>query len=139
MAEKNRFSKLLKHLMSVADVKNYTLAQELQYDVSYISKWTSGQMIPSEKNEKKILKGISECVVNGCGEDAQKRLQADYQVVTCEAGNSGPSGSGIFLCQRVSGQFGSGDRSQNALFSGIEAFTVHIQDASSCFAPCQWP
>lgn len=84
MAEKNRFSKLLKHLMSVADVKNYTLAQELQYDVSYISKWTSGQMIPSEKNEKKILKGISECVVNGCGEDAQKRLQADYQVVTCE-------------------------------------------------------
>ena len=49
MAEKNRFSKLLKHLMSVADVKNYTLAQELQYDVSYISKWTSGQMIPSEK------------------------------------------------------------------------------------------
>ena len=54
MAEKNRFSKLLKHLMSVAEVKNYTLAQELQYDVSYISKWTSGQMIPSEKYEKKI-------------------------------------------------------------------------------------
>lgn len=84
MAEKNRFSKLLKHLMSVADIKNYTLAQELQYDVSYISKWTSGQMIPSEKNEKKILKGISDCVVNGCGEEAKKKLQADYQVVTCE-------------------------------------------------------
>ena len=66
MAEKNRFSKLLKHLMSVAEVKNYTLAQELQYDVSYISKWTSGQMIPSEKYEKKILKGISECIVKGC-------------------------------------------------------------------------
>ena len=84
MAEKNRFSKLLKHLMSVADIKNYTLAQELQYDVSYISKWTSGQMIPSEKNEKKILKGISECVVNGCGEEGRKKLQTDYQVGTCE-------------------------------------------------------
>ena len=80
MAEKNRFSKLLKHLMSVAEVKNYTLAQELQYDVSYISKWTSGQMIPSEKYEKKILKGISECIVKGCGQEAAEKLMQDYQV-----------------------------------------------------------
>lgn len=80
MAEKNRFSKLLKHLLSVAEVKNYTLAQELQYDVSYISKWTSGQMIPVEKYEKKILEGISECVVNGCNEAALNKLLQDYQV-----------------------------------------------------------
>ena len=39
MVEKNRFSRLLKQLMSVAEVKNYTLSQQLQYDVSYISKW----------------------------------------------------------------------------------------------------
>ena len=49
MSEKNRFSRLLKHLMTVAGIKNYALAQELKYDVSYISKWTGGQMIPSEK------------------------------------------------------------------------------------------
>lgn len=80
MTEKNRFSKLLKHLMSVAEVKNYTLSQQLQYDVSYISKWTSGQMLPSEKYEKKILHGISECIVSECGENAREKLIADYQV-----------------------------------------------------------
>ena len=69
MAEKNRFSRLLKYLLSVADVKNYALAQELQYDVSYISKWTSGQMLPSEKYEKKILEKISSYIVDECSGD----------------------------------------------------------------------
>lgn len=78
--EKNRFSKLLKQLLSVAEVKNYTLAQELQYDVSYISKWTSGQLLPTEKLEKKILRGISECVVASSGEEALKQLMEAYQV-----------------------------------------------------------
>ena len=32
MKEKNRFSSLLKHLMTIANLKNYTLAKELQYD-----------------------------------------------------------------------------------------------------------
>ena len=38
MPEKNRFSRLLKHLLTTAEIKNYTLAQQLSYDVSYISK-----------------------------------------------------------------------------------------------------
>lgn len=80
MVGKNRFSRLLKYLMSVAEVKNYTLSQQLQYDVSYISKWTSGQMLPSEKYEKKILRGISSCVVSECAENARDKLLADYQV-----------------------------------------------------------
>ena len=44
MEDKNRFSILLEHLLEVAEVKNYTLAKRLQYDVSYISKWVSGRM-----------------------------------------------------------------------------------------------
>ena len=52
MEEKNRFSSLLEQLMIIADVKNYTLASELQYDVSYISKWVSGRMLPAEKNKE---------------------------------------------------------------------------------------
>lgn len=35
MEDKNRFSILLEHLLEVAEVKNYTLAKRLQYDVSY--------------------------------------------------------------------------------------------------------
>lgn len=80
MAEKNRFSRLLKYLLSVADIKNYALAQELQYDVSYISKWTSGQMLPSEKYEKKILKKISSYIVDECSGDVRKKLISEYQV-----------------------------------------------------------
>lgn len=34
MEDKNRFSILLEHLLEVAEVKNYTLAKRLQYDVN---------------------------------------------------------------------------------------------------------
>lgn len=80
MAEKNRFSRLLKHLLTVAEMKNYALAQQLRYDVSYISKWTSGQMIPPEKNAQKILEGISRAVVDSCSPEALARLRQDYQL-----------------------------------------------------------
>lgn len=84
MEDKNRFSKLLEYLMSVAELKNYTLAQELQYDVSYISKWMSGRMIPSEKTEKKVLEGISRCVVDSASDAGRENLLSDYQVDNSE-------------------------------------------------------
>ena len=55
MDDKNRFSILLEHLLEVAEVKNYTLAKRLQYDVSYISKWVSGRMLPAKKTEKRVM------------------------------------------------------------------------------------
>lgn len=64
MEDKNRFSILLEHLLEVAEVKNYTLAKRLQYDVSYISKWVSGRMLPAKKTEKRVMEGISACVVD---------------------------------------------------------------------------
>ena len=78
MAEKNRFSKLLEDLMVEAELKNYMLAQELQYDVSYISKWVSGRMIPAEKSAKKILEGISRCIVDVASETGRRNLLSDY-------------------------------------------------------------
>ncbi|MGN0399841.1 MAG: hypothetical protein ACI4EO_06905 [Blautia sp.] len=84
MTEKNRFSKLLEYLMSVTELKNATLAQELQYDVSYISKWISGRMLPAEKTEKKVLEGISKCIVESADEEARNNLLSDYQVDDCE-------------------------------------------------------
>ncbi len=80
MSGKNRFSKLLKHLITLAEVKNVTLAQDLQYDVSYISKWTSGQVMPAEKYVEKILRGISACVVDRCSTDGIKKLMKEYQL-----------------------------------------------------------
>lgn len=49
MEKKNRFSILLERLMGTVNLKNATLAAELQYDVSYISKWINGKTLPSEK------------------------------------------------------------------------------------------
>ncbi|MDO4298745.1 MAG: hypothetical protein Q4C59_09790 [Lachnospiraceae bacterium] len=80
MEQKNRFSSLLEYLMNTAGLKNYILAQELQYDVSYISKWVNGKMIPSEKTEQKVLSGISHCIANSATEEGAAQLKEDYQV-----------------------------------------------------------
>lgn len=80
MKQKNRFSNLLEHLLEVAEVKNYVLANRLQYDVSYISKWVSGRMMPSPKTEDNVLRGISECVVEDGSEAGVRTLSSDYQV-----------------------------------------------------------
>lgn len=80
MKQKNRFSTLLERLLEVAEVKNYVLAARLQYDVSYISKWVSGRMLPSPKTEDHVLRGISECLVADGSEEGVSTLLEDYQV-----------------------------------------------------------
>ena len=81
MKQKNRFSNLLEHLMETAELKNATLARELQYDVSYISKWLSGQL-PSAKTEEAVMTGISRCVVHKGSEAGRGALYDEYQVTT---------------------------------------------------------
>lgn len=80
MKNKNRFSKLLAYLMEVAELKNYTLANELQYDVSYISKWLNGQMLPGSKTEKTVMQGISHCVLKHGSESGLEKLYGEYLV-----------------------------------------------------------
>lgn len=80
MRDKNRFSGLLKHLMTIAKLKNYTLAKELQYDESYISKWVTGSLLPTEKTSEKIFRDISRCVVNSLDADGRATLYAQYQL-----------------------------------------------------------
>lgn len=80
MKGKNRFSKLLSYLMEVSELKNYTLANHLQYDVSYISKWINGQMLPGSKTEKTVLQGISSCIVKHGSDSGLKKLYDEYLV-----------------------------------------------------------
>lgn len=80
MEDKNRFSILLEHLLEVAEVKNYTLAKRLQYDVSYISKWVSGRMLPAKKTEKRVMEGISACVVDEATDEGRDLLLREYSV-----------------------------------------------------------
>ena len=80
MENKNRFSILLEYLIGTAGLKNYILAQELQYDVSYISKWVTGKVIPAERTEKRVLDGISNCIVHAGSEEGLAQLCHNYQV-----------------------------------------------------------
>lgn len=81
--QKNRFSNLLEHLMNIAELKNSILANELGYDVSYISKWLSGQL-PSAKTEKTVMQGISHCVIHKGSAAGQEVLLNDYQVTSLD-------------------------------------------------------
>ena len=78
MKTKNRFSKLLSSLMEIAELKNYILANELQYDVSYISKWINGQMLPGAKTEKTVVQGISRCLVKHGSASGVEKLLDEY-------------------------------------------------------------
>lgn len=80
MKEKNRFSQLLEHLMAATALKNSTLAKAVQYDVSYISKWVSGKLLPTEKNAEKVFREISRCVVTSMDDESRTTLYREYQV-----------------------------------------------------------
>ena len=80
----NRFSMLLEELMEIADVKNITMAQELQYDVSYISKWINGRTLPSERGLEKILHGISRCITDSVNDEKRELLYRKYSVFCME-------------------------------------------------------
>lgn len=80
MKDKNRFSNLLRRLMTVAKLKNYVLAREVQYDESYISKWVTGSLLPTEKTSVKIFRDISHCVVTSLDEEGREQLYSEYQV-----------------------------------------------------------
>ncbi len=73
MTAKNRFAKLLEELVQKAEIKNYVLAGAVQYDVSYISKWISGKLIPGEKAAPKVLREISHCIVTQASDAALPR------------------------------------------------------------------
>ena len=84
MDEKNRFSLLVEQLMSAANLKNTVIAQALQYDVSYISKWLNGRSIPAKKSADEILLGISHCVVEELTGDNLENVCQDYGVNSSE-------------------------------------------------------
>lgn len=69
----NSFGSLLEQILVTAGIKNYTLAGELNYDVSYISKWLSGKSVPSGKNIENIARRVAGITISaGSGEGKEK-------------------------------------------------------------------
>ena len=62
------FGKNIEKLIQFSGQKNYSLAKELGYDVSYISKWISGAMLPASKNIKNICEKTAKFVVDNATE-----------------------------------------------------------------------
>ena len=80
MEQKNRFSILLEQLVATAEVKHFTLAKALQYDVSYISKWINGRALPTEKSASDILQKFSRCLVENASDAGLAQLLRDYEI-----------------------------------------------------------
>lgn len=73
----NEFGKLIEKLMYFSGEKNYSLAIELGYDVSYISKWINLTTLPTSKNIKNINKIVADFIVKSAN-DASLNDLADY-------------------------------------------------------------
>ena len=78
--EKNsyKFGKLLEKLIQISNQKNYALANALGYDVSYISKWISGSILPANKSATTICHNIAKFIVGSSNEIAIKKLAELY-------------------------------------------------------------
>ncbi len=70
----NAFGQTLQYYLKQTNTKASTLAVAIKYDLSYISKWQTGKMLPSEKNIESIIDTICRCVMSG---DINKLLE-DY-------------------------------------------------------------
>ena len=74
------FGKLVEKLIYFSGQKNYTLAKYLGYDVSYISKWISGSMLPSSKHIRKLSDNIAEYVIDNLTESTYDEIVKYFSI-----------------------------------------------------------
>lgn len=71
------FGQLLEKLLYLSNQKKSTLARELGYDVSYISKWINAKNLPTQKNISTICKTTAEFIVKSLTPTSKQEL-IDY-------------------------------------------------------------
>ncbi len=75
---KNEFADALHELINKSGIKMLNVAVSTGYDLSYISKWASGKILPSDKTIDKINRSIAECVVSTSDEEHLNELLQAY-------------------------------------------------------------
>ena len=60
--KKAGFGEILEWLLFISDIKQQTIAANLNYDASYISKWISGKALPSQRNISEIISEIARII-----------------------------------------------------------------------------
>lgn len=78
--DKNAFGTELEKLLLTSELKNSMVSNALSYDVSYISKWTTGKAIPSAKNVDRVCSVISALAVENGSETGIQTLLSAYGV-----------------------------------------------------------
>ena len=68
------FGYLLDKLLYLSRQKKTALAKTLGYDISYISKWTSGKNLPIPKNINSICEMTSKFIVNSSAQEDIKNI-----------------------------------------------------------------
>ncbi|SCI32983.1 MULTISPECIES: hypothetical protein [unclassified Romboutsia] len=81
------FGKLIEKLIYFSGQKNYSLAMELGYDVSYISKWINSTMLPAAKNIKNISKITADFIVKSSSESSLRDISDYFEINTTENEN----------------------------------------------------
>ena len=74
------FGYLLEKLLYISKQKKSSLAKMLGYDISYISKWTSGKNLPIHKNIQEICLNISKFIVNSLTEETKKDIKEYFDI-----------------------------------------------------------
>lgn len=128
MKDKNRFSILLEHLMAIAELKNSILAKAVQYDDSYISKWISGKLLPTEKNHENTLQAISHCIVEALSEESTAQLLQEYQLQDINDLETAiyDNLESVYICKRITKLNRYRSSSKNFLLSGAYIRPVHF-------------
>ena len=81
------FGKLIEKLIYFSGQKNYSLAMELGYDVSYISKWINSTMLPTAKNIKNISKLTADFIIKSSSEFSLNDISDYFEISTTENDN----------------------------------------------------
>lgn len=74
------FGKNIEKLIQFSGQKNYSLAKELGYDVSYISKWISGAMLPAAKNINNICDKTASFIIDNATEISKREILEYYKL-----------------------------------------------------------
>ncbi len=74
------FGQLLSYLLTTSHQKSYVLASFLNYDVSYISKWVTGSMLPAAKHANSMCKEIATFIVDNTDDTTLNDLFILYPV-----------------------------------------------------------
>ena len=78
----NPFGTRLEQLLLINNIKNATLAQALNYDVSYISKWITGKAVPSKKNLERVIATVADLIVMQSSAENLQLMYNHYGVKT---------------------------------------------------------